>query len=143
MLERGLAAEVLGLIGTAAAVDPLLVWCADSRAEVRAAAFEALGSIGLDDRGHYFALRALGDGDPAVRGMAARALGRGQRDDAAEYLAGRLDDEWLPAAQAAGALRRLGGRGLALLQARAREDGQAGDLARQMLWSPVTTAVPA
>jgi hypothetical protein len=130
-----LAADVLGLIGTVAAIDPLLQWCGDSRGDVRAAALGALGSIGLDDRSYYFALRALGDSDPKARAMAARALGRGQRDDAVGYLAERLDDEWLPAAQAARALRRLGGAGLAALQARARDEGQAGELARQMLWS--------
>ena len=130
-----LAADVLGLIGTAAAIDPLLEWCGDSRSDVRAAALGALGSIGLDDRSYYFALRALGDADPQARAMAARALGRGRREDAVGYLAERLDDEWLPAAQAAGALRRLGGAGLAALEARARDEGQAGDLARQMLWS--------
>jgi HEAT repeat protein len=129
-----LAAEILGLIGTASAIDPLVEWCGDTRGEVRAAALGALGSIGLDDRSHYFALRALGDADPQARAMAARALGRGRRQDSIGYLAGRLDDEWLPAAQAAGALRQLGGAGLAALQARATEPGQAGDLARQMLW---------
>jgi hypothetical protein len=130
-----LAADILGLIGTVAAVDPLLQWCGDSRSDVRAAALGALGSIGLDDRSYYFALRALGDSDPQARAMAARALGRGRREDAVGYLAERLDDEWLPAAQAAGALRRLGGAGVAALQARLRDEGQAGDLARQMLWS--------
>ena len=100
---------------------------------MRAAALDALGSIGLDDRS-YYALRALGDADPHVRAMAARALGRARREDAASYLAPRLDDDWLPAAQAAGARRRLGQRGLAVLQARADDEGQAGDLARQMLW---------
>jgi HEAT repeat protein len=129
-----LAAEILGLIGTAGAIDPLLEWCVDPRGDVRAAALGALGSLGLDDRSHYFALRALGDADPQARAMAARALGRGRRDDAVGYLAVRLDDEWLPAAQAAGALRQLGAAGLAALQARAGEENQAGDLARQMLW---------
>jgi hypothetical protein len=130
-----LAMEVLGLIGTVAAIDPLLRWCEDPRSDVRAAALGAIGSIGLDDRSYYFALRALGDSDPQARAMAARALGLGRREDAVGYLAARLDDEWLPAAQAAGALRRLGAAGLAALQARARDEGQAGDLARQMLWS--------
>lgn len=138
-----LAADVLGLIGTAAAIDPLLQWCGDSRGDVRAAALSALGSIGLDDRSYYYALRALGDSDPHARAMAARALGRGRREDAVRYLAERLDDDWLPAAQAAGALRRLGGAGLAALQARARDEGQAGDLARQMLWSPESIAAQA
>lgn len=130
-----LVAEVLGLIGTIAAIDPLLRWCADPRPDVRVAALGALGSIGLDDRSHDVAVRALGDADPRARAMAARALGRGRREGATGRLAERLDDEWLPAAQAAGALRRLGGAGLAALQARAGDEGQAGDLARQMLWS--------
>jgi HEAT repeat protein len=129
-----LAAEILGLIGTVSAIDPLVDWCGDPRGDVRAAALGALGSIGLDDRSHFFALRALTDADPQARAMAARALGRSRRDDAIDHLAGRLDDEWLPAAQAAGALRQLGGAGHAALQARANEPGQAGDLARQMLW---------
>jgi HEAT repeat protein len=138
-----LAAEVLGLIGTSAAIDPLLQWCDDPRGEVRTAVLHALGSIGLDDRGYYFALRALGDADPHARAMAARALGRGRRDHAVTYLAARLDDEWLPAAEAAGALRRLGAPGLAALQARAAHEGQAGDLARQMLWSRTVDPAPA
>lgn len=132
--HAALAAEILGMIGTVTAIEPLLAWCGDPRGDVRAAALGALGSIGLDDRSHDVALKALGDDDPQARAMAARALGRGRREDAVVHLAGRLDDEWLPAAQAAGALRQLGGAGLAALQARAGEDGQAGDLARQMLW---------
>jgi hypothetical protein len=130
-----LAGEVLGLIGTSAAIEPLLRWCGDPRGEVRAAALGALGSIGLDDRSYYFALRGLGDADPRARGMAARALGRGLRQEAVPYLVERLNDEWLPAAQAAEALRRIGREGLAALEARALDEGQAGDLARQMLWS--------
>jgi HEAT repeat protein len=136
-------ADVLGLVGTVGAIDALLHWCADPRSDVRVAALGALGSIGLDDRSYYFALRALGDSDAHVRAMAARALGRGRRADAVDYLAARLDDDWLPAAQAAEALRRLGGAGLTALQARAADEGQAGDLARQMLWSPPAIAAPA
>lgn len=130
-----LAADLLGLLGTAAAIDPLLPWCVDPRGDVRAAALGALGSIGLDDRSYDVALRALGDPDPQARAMAARALGRGRREDAVSHLARRLDDEWVPAAQAAGALRRLGAPGVAALEARAGDEGQAGDLARQMLWT--------
>jgi HEAT repeat protein len=136
-------ADVLGLIGTAAAIEPLLEWCGDSRGDVRAAALHALGSIGLDDRSYYFAVRGLGDADPHARAMAARALGRGRRADAVRYLAERLDDEWLPAAQAAEALRQLGLEGRAALDVRARDEGQAGDLARQMLWPGPSGAVEA
>lgn len=135
--QAPLGLELLGLIGTSAAIDPLLEWCNDERGEVRAAALAALGTIGLDDRSYYYALRALGDADPQARAMAARALGRGRREEAVAYLAERLlDDEWLPAAQAAGALRSLGVAGVAALEARSRDEGQAGDLARQMLWTP-------
>ena len=134
--QTRMVADVLGLIGTAAATEPLLRWCGDPRSEVRAAAIGALGSIGLDDRSHYFALKALGDSDPQTRAMAARALGREGRQDAVSYLAARLDDDWLPAAHAAAALRHLGDAGLAALRGRARDAGQAGDLARQMLESP-------
>lgn len=138
-----LAVEVIGLIGTAAATEPLLQWCSDERADVRAAALSAIGSIGLDDRGYYYALRGLSDTDPQARAMAARALGRGRREEAVSYLAERLDDEWLPAAQAAGALRSLGSTGVAALVARSRDQGQAGDLARQMLWSQQPAAADA
>ncbi len=126
--------DVLALIGTVAAIDPLLKWCGDARADVRAAALAALGTFGLDDRSYYYALRALGDPDPRVRAMGARALGRSSRQEAASYLAERLDDEWLAAAHAAAALRRLGATGRVALEARAHDQGQAGDLARQMLW---------
>lgn len=141
--HRRLAVEILGLIGSAAAIDPLLEWCSDVRDDVRAAALNALGSLGLNDRSYYFALRALGDADPNARAMAARALGRGGRDDAVGYLVARLDDEWIPAAQAAAALRQLGEPGRAALEARAGDEGQAGDLARQMLWSQQPTVARA
>ena len=134
--QAPLVLELLGLVGTSAAIEPLLQWCGDERGAVRSAALAALGSIGLDDRSYYYALRALGDADPQARAMAARALGRGRREEAVAYLAERLDDEWLPAAQAAGALRSLGGAGVAALEARSHDEGQAGDLARQMLWTP-------
>ncbi|MDQ3069032.1 MAG: HEAT repeat domain-containing protein [Acidobacteriota bacterium] len=135
-----IAAEVLGMIGTPAAVEPLIAWCGADAADVRAAALEALGSIGLDDRSYYFALRGLQDDDPATRAMAARALGRARREEAVSYLAQRLDDEWLPAAQAAAALQRLGAPGHAALMRRVSDAGQAGDLARQVLWTPLAPA---
>lgn len=134
--QRRSVADILGMIGAAAAIDPLLEWCDDESGDVRAAALAALGSIGLNDRSYYFVLRALGDAEPQARAMAARALGRARRESAVGYLADRLDDDWLPAAQAAAALLRLGAAGRAALEARARDQGQAGDLARQMLWTP-------
>jgi hypothetical protein len=132
------AADLLGLVGTSAAIEPLMYWCEDSHADVRAAALDALGSIGLDDRSSSVALRALDDTAPQARAMAARALGRGRRAEAASSLAARLDDEWIAAAAAAGALRQLGRVGVMALEARSGDAGQAGDLARQMLWSPPT-----
>ncbi|HXG56244.1 MAG TPA: hypothetical protein VNJ03_12765 [Vicinamibacterales bacterium] len=66
--------------------------------------------------------------------MAARGLGRSGREDAAGYLAAGLDDEWQVAAHCATALHKLGMAGLDALKARERDEGLAGDLARQMLW---------
>jgi hypothetical protein len=66
--------------------------------------------------------------------MAARALGRSGRAAAVPYLSEHLDDAWLVAAHCATGLRRLGHDGSAALESRAAADGQAGDLARQMLW---------
>ena len=126
--------EVLGLVGGPAAVDDLLRWSADWRPAVRASALQALGAIGLDDRGYYYALRGLGDEDAGVRAMAARALGRGGRADAVPYLADRLNDEWQVAAQAAAALRALGAPGLQALRSQITEPGHTGELARQMVW---------
>ena len=101
---------------------------------MRAAALQALGSLGLDDRAYYYMLRALGDTATAVRAMAARALGRSRRGEAAPYLAQHLGDEWLVAAHAATALRMLGPSGRARAEARQETPGLAGVLARQMLW---------
>lgn len=129
-----LVADVLaGAAGTAAVKD-LMAWCADAAPAVRSAAMSALGTVGLDDQSYYYALRALTDEDAGVRAMAARALGRSGCADAAEYLAERLADEWSVAAHSARALARLSSAGRDALQRRATEPGQAGELARQMLW---------
>ena len=130
--------EVLGLVGGPAAVEDLLRWCGDWRAPVRASALAALGSIGLDDRGYYYALRGLADDDAGVRAMAARALGRGRQTEAVPYLADHLSDEWQVAAQAAAALRALGAPGLQALRSRITEPGHTGELARQMVWEQQT-----
>lgn len=125
---------LLASIGGAAAVPDLLTWSSSMDASTRRAALEALGAIGLDDRSFYHALRALRDSDEEVRAMAAWALGRSGREDAASHLAACLDDGWIVAVQAARALSRLGGAGLAVLAERARENGEAAGLASQMLW---------
>jgi hypothetical protein len=127
-------AELIGFTGAATAHDDLLAWASHTDPQVRAAALQALGSLGLDDRAYYYVLRALGDGSDAVRAMAARALGRSRRSDAAPYLAQHLGDEWLVAAHAATALRMLGASGERELAARQDAPGLAGVLARQMLW---------
>ena len=132
--DTALAIDVLGMAGATGALDRLLAWTAAAEAPVRVAALRAIGSIGLDDRSFYYALRGLTDADADVRGMAARALGRSGRQAAVPYLAGHLDDEWLVAAHAATGLRRLGPTGADALRARADAPGQAGDLARQMVW---------
>jgi HEAT repeat protein len=126
--------DVIGMIGDTSALGELLDWSSDPDATVRAAALRALGTIGVDDRSFYYALRGLEDADGDVRAMAARALGRSGRRDAVPYLAAHLDDQWLVAAHCATGLRRLGREGAAALQARAASPGQGADLANQMLW---------
>jgi HEAT repeat protein len=138
--NAGVVAEVLGQIGGTLASDDLVRWTSSADPAVRAAAVGALGTIGLDDRSYYHALRALSDTDPDVRGLAARALGRAGRVDAAPYVARLLDDEWIAAAHGARALRRLGAPGETALRARAGDTGLAGDLARQMLWEHSSAA---
>jgi hypothetical protein len=127
-------AELLGFTNATSAADDLLAWSNHQDSRVRAAALQAIGSLGLDDRAYYYTLRALGDTAEEVRAMAARALGRSRRRDAAPYLAQHLGDEWLVAAHAATALRMLGPAGERELIARQEAPGLAGVLARQMLW---------
>lgn len=128
-----LVADLLALVCGTSAVEDLIAWSADPRAEIRRAALAAMGTIGLNDRSFYHALRALNDDSPDVRAASARALGRSGRGDAAAYLAARLDDDWQVAAQSARALAQLE-TGRAELERMASATGQAADLARQMLW---------
>lgn len=133
--------DLLALIGSPAAVPDLLRWSRDTRPDVRAAAMTALGSLGLDERGYYYALQALEDDDADVRAAAGRALGRAGRAEAASALARRLDDDWLVAASCAQALRSLGAAGRHELERRRHEQSPAADLARQMLWERDTSPV--
>ena len=126
--------DILAVVGGTEAIESLLEWTANSDAAVRAAALRVIGSIGLDDRSFFYALRGLDDTDVNVRAMAARALGRSGRQAAVPYLSPRLDDEWLVAAHCATGLRRLGHYGTAALQERAGRTGQGAELARQILW---------
>ena len=132
--DTAMVVDVLGIVGGTAAMESLLEWTGAAQPSVRAAAFRALGAVGLDDRSFYYALRGLEDPDPNVRGLAARALGRSGMKAAVPYLLAHLDDEWIVAAHSATGLRRLGRAGAAALEERAASAGRGADLARQMLW---------
>lgn len=133
--DRATVASVLSFVGGAGASDALLEWSTAADAETRSAVWTALGTIGLDDRSFYHAIKALNADEPAVRAAAARALARSGRSDAAPQLAGKLDDEWEVAAQSARALARLGAEGITALRARVDHGpGLGQDLARQVLW---------
>jgi hypothetical protein len=133
--DRATVATVLSFVGGAGASEALLQWSSAADAGTRAAAWTAIGSIGLDERAFYHAVSALNAGEPEVRAAAARALARSGRSDAASQLAGRLDDEWEVASQSARALARLGEPGMAALRNRVdRGEGLGHDLARQVLW---------
>ena len=108
---------------------------ADDRPAVSAAAFEALGRLGVDDRAAALAIAALESADVSVRTMAAGALtGRTGGADDALRIARHLDDVWPVAVRVAHALQTMGGPGRMALQAQAARPDLAGALARQMLW---------
>jgi HEAT repeat protein len=132
--DTAMILDILGIIGGTAALESLLEWSGSSDPAVRAAALRVMGSIGLDDRSFFYALRGLEDEHSDARAMAARALGRSGRQTAVRYLSAHLDDEWLVAAHCATGLRRLGHDGAAALREKAGTTGQGADLARQILW---------
>ncbi len=72
---RTTAAEALGNLGDARAVEPLIKALGDGDEDVRHAAAGALGKLG-DIRAVEPLIKALGDGDGRVRREAARALGK-------------------------------------------------------------------
>jgi HEAT repeat protein len=127
----------LGICGTPRSRPVLCRWTRDSRVEVRAAAFQALAWVGLDDAAARVAVEGLESREPQVRAMAAHAL-RGWQGpgDAAAHLANHLDDTWVVAVQAARTLQSMDHVGFVALQACASQPGLAGLLARQMLWHP-------
>jgi hypothetical protein len=128
-------ARALGLCGTAASRELLCEWTTDGRPEVRAAAFDALARIGLDDRCVELVIRALDVDAPIVRAAAAHALhGWTGAADVASHLARHLDDTWAVAVPAARTLQSMVPAGLGALRACAPRTDLAGLLARQMLW---------
>ncbi len=133
-------AQALAICGTARSRSTLSAWSEDARSEVRTAALEALGHVGLDGIALQCALRSLASDDSHVRAAAARAL-RGCREvpDVAARLAPLLEDTWEVAVRAAESLQAMGPAGLDELQRRAQYPGVAGELARQKLWQPAAT----
>ena len=128
-------ARALRICGTARSLPTLSLWTLDPDVKVRAAAFEALGHIGLDRHAAPLALEGLEADDVTVRAMAAYALhdwaGPG---NIAVQLAQHLDDRWPVAVQAASSLKTMRDGGVAALQAAASRPDLAGELARQTLW---------
>ena len=104
--------HALAICGTARSRPVLCRWTRDPRIEVRAAAFEALAYVGLDDDAARVAIEGLESDDPPVRAMAAYAL-RGWQGpgDAAARLAPHLDDTWAVAVRAARTLQSMGPAG--------------------------------
>ncbi|MEO1273361.1 MAG: HEAT repeat domain-containing protein, partial [Myxococcota bacterium] len=107
-LVRAHAAGVLGKIGDAKAVDPLIKALSDDHKDVRRKAALALGKTG-DRRATAPLLRQLGDDDWASRAHAAMALGHLRDSSAVDPLIKALDDgfPWVQAS-AAEALGNLG-----------------------------------
>jgi HEAT repeat protein len=128
-------ARALAICGTARSRPALCSWTSDERVAVRAAAFEALAHVGLDEKAARLALDALESKDAPVRAMAAHALQdlRGS-SEAAARLGQHLDDTWLVAVQAARSLQSMHITGFPILHAQAARTDLAGQLARQMLW---------
>ena len=128
-------ARTLAICGTVVARPTLCEWTADTRHEVRAAAFEALAHVGLDQRAATLAVEALESHDETVRAMAATALhGWTGPGHAAAHLARHLDDRWPVAVCAARSLQSMNHAGRIELEASALRPGLVGVLARQMLW---------
>ena len=129
-------ARALAVCGTERSRPTLCRWTEDPRADVRAAAFEALAHVGLDQVAASLAIEALESADVAVRAMAAYALHdwSGAGEETASRLAQHLDDSWPVAVRAARSLQTLRDVGLAALRASASRTDLAGVLARQTLW---------
>lgn len=128
-------ARALRICGTRLSRPILARWTREPDADIRAAAFEALAHIGLDDETAPLAMAALEREEVNVRAMAAYALQNWTSSvDVAATLARHLDDQWPVAVHAARSLKTLGQPGLAALQAASSRSDLAGELARQTLW---------
>jgi len=128
-------AKALIICGSERSRPILCEWTTDDREPVRAAAFEALAHVGLDDRAAALAIAALESRDVQERAMAAAALhGWSGAGDGPSRLARHLGDAWPVAVRSARALQSMGPVGRAALQPYAAGTDQAGALARQMLW---------
>jgi HEAT repeat protein len=132
--HRASYARALAICGTERSRSELCRWASDTRAEVRAAAFEGLAHVGLDAPSARCALDALDSSDALVRAAAAHALNGWTGLGAPARLARQLDDTWTVAASAAHSLQSMGEAGAAELRACASRSDLAGALARQMLW---------
>lgn len=128
-------ARVLAVCGTARSRPALVRWTRDARPDVRAAAFEALAHIGLDEPSAALAIDALESSDMPVRAMAAGALrGWTGAGNAPSHLAPHLNDTWTVAVKAARSLQSMHQAGRAMLESWAVRPDLAGVLSRQMLW---------
>ena len=134
-LHRVGYARAIGVCGTSASREVLCEWTSDARPEVRAAAFDALAHVGLDEHCVELAVRALEVDAPIVRAAAAHALRRWKGGpDLASHLARHLDDTWTVAVSAARTLQSMVPSGWEALRSCAPRTDLAGLLARQMLW---------
>jgi HEAT repeat protein len=134
-------ARALALCGTVRSRPELCRWARAGRPELRAAAFEALAHVGLDDGAATLAIEALENPDARVRANAARALaGWTGAGDAPAHLGAHLEDAWPVAVSAARSLQSMGEPGLVKLRACASRSDLAGLLARQTLWQAAARA---
>jgi hypothetical protein len=130
-------ARALGLCGTRRALPALCEWTQDPDSQVRVAALDAMGHVGLDDHAATVVIASLESDDVDVRATAAHTLRNWTgAAEAATYLTRHLDDSWPVAVRAAQTLRTLGDAGTAALQESAERTDLAGQLARHMLWQP-------
>ena len=104
---RASAMMLIGFLGSAPDVDPILDHLSDAAASVRSATATALGRLGASEARDALVV-ALDDRIPAVRTSAARALGQiGGRRAVDALVPIARDDEFEPARAAAEALSRI------------------------------------